>query len=349
MVTFGEFVKALLSNHLLAISMALVLGTIFVNGATDAANSIAEAVGTRAISFRKAIAMSVVCEFLGLAVSMRLSAAVAETIERMVDFGGDPYTAIIALCAAMVGIVLWGGAAWAFGIPTSESHALIAGLTGAAIALQGGVAGVNWAEWSKVIWGLVLSIAVGVALGFALSRFLRWMFAETTYSQATALFSRLQVVGAGFGAFMHGAQDGQKFLSTAMLAVMLSTGQSTQTQVTYPVWLMVLCASVLSLGVASGGAKIVKTVGTKVVKMEMYQGAAASLSAALSLLMATVWGLPVSTTNTKTAAIVGAGCSKNVRLVNWSVAREMVLTWVLTFPGCGLVGYVLARVFLWLL
>lgn len=346
MVTFGEFVQALLSNHLLAVSMALVLGTIFVNGATDAANSIAEAVGTRAITFRKAVAMSVVCEFLGLAISMQFSTAVAQTIDRMVDFGGNPHTALIALCAAMVAIVVWGCAAWAFGIPTSESHALIAGLTGAAIALQGGVAGVNWAEWSKVIWGLALSLAVGLFLGFVISRLLRWLFAELTNRQANILFSRLQVVGAGFGAFMHGAQDGQKFMSTAMLAVMLSTGQSPQSQTSYPMWLMVLCATVLSLGVASGGSKIVATVGTKVVKMEMYQGAAASLSASLSLLLATVFGLPVSTTNTKTAAIVGAGCSKNPHLVNWSVAREMVMTWVLTFPGCGLVGFVLARVFL---
>lgn len=346
MVAFDEFVQALLSNRLLAVSMALVLGTIFVNGATDAANSIAEAVGTRAITFRKAVAMSVVCEFLGLAVSMRVTTAVAETIDRMVDFGGDPHAALIALCAAMVAIVVWGCTAWAFGIPTSESHALIAGLTGAAIALQGGIAGVNLAEWSKVIWGLVLSIAVGLALGFAISRLLRWVFAGITSHQANVLFSKLQVVGAGFGAFMHGAQDGQKFLSTAMLAVMLSTGQSPQSQTTYPVWLMVICASALSLGVASGGSKIVATVGTKVVKMEMYQGAAASLSAALSLLVATVWGLPVSTTNTKTAAIVGAGCSKNPHMVNWGVAREMVMTWVLTFPGCGLIGHVLARVFL---
>lgn len=188
----------------------------------------------------------------------------------------DPHTALIALCAAMVAIVVWGCAAWAFGIPTSESHALIAGLTGAAIALQGGVAGVNWAEWSKVIWGLVLSIAVGLALGFAISRLLRWTFAELANHQANVLFSKLQVAGAGLGAFMHGAQDGQKFLSTAMLAVMLSTGRSMQGQTSYPVWLMVLCASALSLGVAS----------------------------------------------------------------------DMVLTWVLTFPGCGLVGYVLARVFL---
>jgi PiT family inorganic phosphate transporter len=105
----------------------------------------------------------------------------------------------------MVAIVVWGCAAWAFGIPTSESHALIAGLTGAAIALQGGVAGVNWGEWSKVIWGLALSIAVGLALGFAISRLLRWAFAELANHQANVLFSKLQVAGAGLGAFMHGA------------------------------------------------------------------------------------------------------------------------------------------------
>ena len=346
MNTFADFIVLLASNPLLAVSMALVLGTIFVNGATDAANSIAEAVGTRAISFPKAIAMAVVCEFAGLAISVNISTAVADTIDHMVDFGGDPHTALIALCAAMVGIVVWGCAAWAFGIPTSESHALIAGLTGAAIALQGGIAGINWAEWSKVLWGLVLSVTLGVALGFCTTRAIRWLFVNLTNREAGILFARLQVAGAGFGAFMHGAQDGQKFLSTAMLAVMLATGDNTLTQNGYPIWLMALCATVLSLGVASGGARIVKTVGTGVVSMEKYQGAAASLSAGISLMLATLWGLPVSTTNTKTASIVGAGCSKSPRTVNWGVAREMVLTWVLTFPGCGAIGYALARVFL---
>ena len=346
MATLSDFIAMLTTNPALAVSMALVLGTIFVNGATDAANAIAEAVGTRAIKFPRAIAMSVVCEFAGLAVSVAVSTAVADTIDHMVDFGGDPHMALIALCAAMVGIVVWGCAAWYFGIPTSESHALIAGLTGAAIALQGGVGGVNWSEWSKVIWGLVLSIAIGLALGYVLSHALRWIFADLTNRDANILFSRFQVVGAGFGSFMHGAQDGQKFLSTAMMAIALATGSDTLAEGGYPLWLMALCASVLSLGVASGGVKIVKTVGTGVVSMEKYQGAAASISAGISLLLATLWGLPVSTTNTKTAAIVGAGCSKSIHTVNWGVAREMVMTWVLTFPGCGIIGYVLARIFL---
>ena len=346
METLGDFINMLATNPALAVSMALVLGTIFVNGATDAANSIAEAVGTRAIGFPKAIAMSVVCEFAGLVVSVCVSTAVAETIDHMVDFGGDPHMALIALCAAMVGIVVWGCAAWALGIPTSESHALIAGLTGAAIALQGGVQGVNFAEWSKVLWGLALSLVLGVLLGYFVSRALRWIFADLSNRDAGIVFSYFQVAGAGFGSFMHGAQDGQKFLSTAMLAVVLATGNESLADSGYPIWLMAICASVLSLGVASGGAKIVKTVGTGVVNMEKYQGAAASISAGISLLLATLWGLPVSTTNTKTAAIIGAGCSRSIRSVNWGVAREMVLTWVLTFPGCGLIGYVLARIFL---
>lgn len=346
MVTFDEFVRAFVSNHLLAVSMTLVLGTIFVNGATDAANSIAEAVGTRAITFRKAVAMSVVCEFLGLAVSMRVSTAVAETIDRMVDFGGDPHAALIALCAAMVAIVVWGCAAWAFGIPTSESHALIAGLSGAAIALQGGAGGINWAEWQKVLWGLALSTAAGFAMGYGLTKLIRelWAFAEPR--RANRFFGGLQIVGAGFGALMHGAQDGQKFLATAMLATQLATGARFDEGAGYPLWLMLACALLMASGTAVGGPKIVRTVGSDMVQMERYQGAAASLTAGISLLVATLSGLPVSTTHTKTASIMGAGAAKNVRSVNWSIAKDMLMAWVFTFPGCGLIGYVLARVFL---
>ena len=346
MLTFTAFVEALLSSKLLALSMILVAGTIFVNGATDAANSIAEAVGTRSISFGKATLMAVICEFFGLVISVAVSTAVADTISNMVDFGGDTHHALVALCAAMVAIVGWGGIAWVFGIPTSESHALIAGLSGAAIALQGGLAGINWAEWIKVIWGLALSTIGGFVLGYLLSNLLRHLLADTSYRQGNEFCGRLQVIGAGFGAFMHGAQDGQKFLSTAMLAIALSQGAGVETGMQYPMWLMLACATILGCGVATGGRKIVQTVGTKVVKMEKYQGAAASLSAGLSLLASSLFGLPVSTTHTKTSAIMGAGASRSLRHVNWSVAYDMVMTWVLTFPCCGLIGYILAWVFL---
>ena len=346
MLTFGRFLGAVTSDPLLALTMLLVIATLFVNGSTDAANSIAEAVGTRAISFRKAAVLAVICDFSGLVIATLVSTAVADTISHMVDFGGDPHAALVALAAAMVGIVAWGGVAWFFGIPTSESHALIAGLSGAAIAVSGGIDGINWDEWVKVLYGLAFSTIFGLVLGWALTKAIREIFAKANNAEMNRLFGHVQVVGAGFGAFMHGAQDGQKFMSTAMLATVLSMGGTLADMQGYPLWLMVGCAGFMSLGTAVGGKKIIKKVGSQMVPMEKYQGAAASISAGISLMLSSFGGMPVSTTHTKTAAIMGAGAAKSVRSVNWGIAVEMVNTWLLTFPGCGLIGYVLAWIFL---
>ena len=346
MQSFNVLAQNLSTNPLLLVSMLLVAGTIFVNGATDASNAIAEAVGTRSMTFRSAVIMAAICNFVGLVGSAVVSTAVAATISNMVDFGGDSHAALIALCAAMVGIVVWASVAWVFGIPTSESHALIAGLSGAAIALQGGVGGINWGEWQKVLWGLVLSTGGGYLAGFALTKLIREIWAFSDRRDADKFFGRLQVVGAGLGALMHGAQDGQKFLATAMLAISLATGFQVDGASGYPVWLMMLCAVLMAAGTAVGGPKIVRTVGSDMVKMERYQGAAASITAGISLLVATLSGLPVSTTHTKTASIMGAGAAKSIRSVNWLIAKDMVLAWVFTFPGCGIIGFVLARVFL---
>ena len=161
MISFSQFLDMVATNPFLAIVIVLILATIFVNGATDAANAIAEPVGTRSIDVNSAITVSVVCNFVGLVTMTMISTAVADTMSNMVDFGGDNHAALIALAAATVGIVAWGVGAWIFGIPTSESHALIAGLTGGAIAVSGGIAGVNLGEWAKVMYGLVLSTVLG--------------------------------------------------------------------------------------------------------------------------------------------------------------------------------------------
>ena len=145
---------------------------------------------------------------------------------------------------------------------------------------------------------------------------------------------------------MHGAQDGQKFMSTAMLAIALTVGKSVGDMGGFPLWLEVLCAGVMAIGTAIGGKKIIKKVGMEMVQLDKYQGFSASISATVSLFIATVTGLPVSTTHTKTAAIMGAGAAKDPRSVNWGVCKEMVLTWIFTFPGCGLIGFVLAKLFL---
>ena len=209
MIDFGQFIGMLQTNPFLAIVMFLVLGTIFVNGATDAANAIAEPVGTRAINVDSAIIMSVVCNFIGLIGMTFISTAVANTISGMVDFGGDTHAALIALAAATVGIVTWASIAWVFGIPTSESHALIAGLTGAALAVHGGFGGVNAHEWIKVIYGLVFSTLLGFFAGWALSKIIPLLCRNANRIQANEWFRKMQVVGAAGMATMHGAQDGQ--------------------------------------------------------------------------------------------------------------------------------------------
>ena len=346
MISFSQFLGMLAENPFLVVVMALVLGTIFVNGATDAANAIAEAVGTRSIGIDAAIVMSVICNFVGLVVMTFISTAVADTMSGMVDFGGDTHAALIALAAATVGIVSWGLGAWVFGIPTSESHALIAGLTGAALAVQGGLGGVNWNEWVKVIYGLVLSTVLGFAAGWAVAALIQAACRHSDRRRLDEGFGKLQVLGSAFVALMHGAQDGQKFMSTAMLAVALSVGKSVGDMGGFPLWLEVLCAGVMAIGTGIGGRRIIKKVGMEMVQLEKYQGFAASISASVSLLIATLTGLPVSTTHTKTAAIMGAGAAKNVRSVSWGVAKEMALTWLFTFPGCGLIGFLLAKLFL---
>ena len=344
LVDFSQFLVTVTENPFLAIVFILVLGTIFVNGATDAANAIAEPVGTRAIGVNEAIVMSVACNFLGLIVMTALSTAVADTMSNMVDFGGDTHKALIALAAATVGIVTWASIAWVFGIPTSESHALIAGLTGAALAL-GGADGVNLGEWMKVVYGLVLSTVLGFGAGWLVTKIIALACRNSDRRRVNDFFRKMQVLGAAGMATMHGAQDGQKFMSTAMLAILFSQGMTAE-GATFPLWLEVICAATMAIGTAIGGKRIIKKVGMEMVQLEQYQGFAASLSATASLLIATFTGLPVSTTHTSTSAMMGAGAAKNPRSVNWGVASELVYAWVFTFPGCGLIGFVLAKIFL---
>ncbi len=346
MVSFGQFLEIVSSNPFLAIVMVLVLGSIFVNGATDAANAIAEPVGTRSIGVNEAIVLSVVCNFVGLVVMSFISTAVADTMSGMVDFGGDTRVALIALAAATVAIVAWAVGAWIFGIPTSESHALIAGLTGSALAVHGGFGGVNGAEWIKVIYGLVFSTAGGLFAGWAIAKAIPRICHKADRRRANDFFGRMQILGAAGVALMHGAQDGQKFMSTAMMAIALSANIGIADMGGFPLWIEVLCAAFMAVGTAVGGKRIIKKVGMSMVQLDKYQGFAASASATASLLVATLTGMPVSTTHAKTAAIMGAGAAENVRSVNWGIAKEMVLTWVFTFPGCGLIGFALTKLFL---
>lgn len=344
-VELNEFLQQMFRNPLMAVTVLLTLGVILVNGWTDAPNAIATCVSTRAIKPKPAIIMAAVFNFLGVLVMTMVNAKVAATIYNMVDFGGNTGEATMALCAALFAIVVWAVAAWRFGIPTSESHALIAGLSGAAIALHGGVDGINGAEWIKVIYGLVLSTALGFGVGFGAVRTVERLCRRKDRIKTVGFFKNAQVAGGAAMAFMHGAQDGQKFMGVFMLGIFLVNGNANVTDFSIPIWLMVLCSVVMGLGTSIGGYRIIKSVGMDMVKLETYQGFSADLGAALCLLLASLTGIPVSTTHTKTTSIMGVGFSKRISAVNWKIVNEMVLTWILTFPGCGLLGYIMVKAF----
>ena len=326
-VSFAGFCQQVFSNPVLMVTVLLTLGVIFVNGWTDAPNAIATCIATRCLKVRTAIMMSAVFNFLGVLVMTHINSSVASTISNMVDFGGQTDEALIALCAALFSIVVYSVAASVFGIPTSESHSLIAGLTGAAIAIHNGVGGVNFDEWVKVLYGLVLSLALGFFMGWVICKI-------------------ITLICAAFMSFMHGAQDGQKFIGVLFLGVAFCNGQSSVEGMLIPVWLMLLCSTVMGVGTSVGGEKIIKSVGMDMVKLEKFQGFSADLAGAVCLLLSSVFGIPVSTTHTKTSAIMGVGAVKRLSAINFGVVKDMMLTWIFTFPGCGLISFVVAKIFI---
>ena len=348
-LSLSYFVQEVTSNPVMLVTVALTLGVIFVNGWTDAPNAIATCIGTRSMGVRSAILTSAVFNFLGVLIMTHINSSVASTISNMVDFGTNTHEALIALCAALFSIVVYSVVAARFGIPTSESHSLIAGLSGAAIAMHNGVDGINMQEWIKVIYGLVLSLALGFAIGWIFCKLITIICANTDRRKANNFFQGAQIFGAAAMSFMHGAQDGQKFIGVLFLGVAFCNGQNSVSGMIIPVWLMLLCSATMGLGTSVGGEKIIKSVGMDMVKLEKYQGFAADLSAAFCLLISSVFGIPVSTTHTKTSAIMGVGAVKRITAINFGAVKDMMLTWVFTFPGCGLISFVMAKLFMMIL
>ena len=340
------FIQQVLTNPALMVTTLLTLGVIFVNGWTDAPNAIATCVTTRCMRVRSAVIMAAVFNFLGVFIMTQLNASVASTISNMVDFGGNTHEALIALCAALFSIVVYSVIASLFGIPTSESHSLIAGLSGAAIAIQSGIGGINMDEWVKVLYGLVASLVIGFAMGWVVCKLVTVICAGMDRRRTNGFFKYAQIVGAASMSFMHGAQDGQKFIGVLFLGMAFCNGQSSVAGVVIPVWLMLLCSTVMGVGTSVGGEKIIKSVGMDMVRLEKYQGFAADLSAAACLLLSSLFGIPVSTTHTKTSAIMGVGAVKRLSAINYSVVKDMMLTWVFTFPGCGLISFAMAKLFM---
>ena len=302
----------------------LVLAVIFVNGWTDAPNAIATAVGSGAMSFRRGVALAAVCNFMGAALACLCFPAVADTIGELVTFS-SPQMALAALNAALLSIVLWSVAAWRFGLPTSESHALLAGLSGGAFALGAGAASLSAGAWIRALAGLALSLPAGVLAGRVFRRALAGRVRRPAVWQRG---------GAALTALLHGVQDGQKFLALLLLTDGLD-GELSYSRLT----LALLTAGVMALGTALGGGPIVEKVGSELATLSPADGLAADLGAGLVLLICSALGLPASTTHAKVAAICGAGRGTDRRVMG-----QMAGAWALTFPACGAMAFLLTRV-----
>lgn len=321
----------------LVIVIVLVCASIFVNGWTDAPNAITTVVSTRVLSPKAAVGLAAIFNLLGV---MLMGTAVAETISKMISLqpGND---ALITLAAAQIAIVSWAVGAWKFGIPTSESHALIAGLTGAALA-GGGLETVSWEAWQKVLLGLGISSVLGFISGWLVTAGVSKTFGRMQRRRANRFFSIGQVVSASAMAFSHGAQDGQKFMGVLAFALMMGGVVPNTGTFVIPIWIMVGCSAMMAFGTSIGGYRIIKTMGMDMVKIEKYQGFSSEVAASVCMIGATVMGIPLSTTNTKGTALMGAAAARRVSNVNWGVVKEMLTAWVLTFPACGLIGYLMA-------
>ena len=312
----------------LTVSLArlLVLAVIFVNGWTDAPNAIATAVGSGALTFRRGVALAAVCNFAGAALACLCFPAVADTVGGLVAFG-DPRSTVCVLNAAMLSIVLWAVAAWRFGLPTSESHALLAGLSGGALALGGGLARLSARAWLMALAGLGLSLPAGVLAGRLFQRILEGRLRRPSVGQRWA---------AALTALLHGVQDGQKFLAL----LLLTDGLDGAVNASRPA-LALLTAAVMALGTALGGRPIVEKVGAELASLSPADGLAADLGAGLVLAVCSALGLPASTTHAKVAAVFGAGRGADNRVMG-----QMAGAWALTFPACGAMAFVLTRLML---
>lgn len=328
-------------SPILPIALLLVCASVFVNGWTDAPNAIATVVSTRVLPPRVAVVMAAVFNLVGI---MCFGSAVASTIANLVNVGTG-MNPLVAVCAAQLSIVIWSVSAWKFGIPTSESHALIAGLMGAGIAYNG-VATFEFGPFAKVLWGIFISTVVGFLASYAVTKLIGFLFRRMKRSRANRFFSGGQMVSAALMATSHGAQDGQKFMGVFVLVLLLAENRTVPANVPIAPWIMFLCALIMGIGTSVGGYRIIKTMGVDMVKLEKYQGFSAEIVASSCMLITTVFsGIPLSTTNTKGSAMMGAGAARRFSDVNWSVAKEMVMAWVLTFPVCLFLGYIMTKLF----
>jgi PiT family inorganic phosphate transporter len=322
--------------------IAIFLAFLFelANGWTDAPNSIATVVSTRVLRPLQAVVMAGVLNLVGAL----LGTAVAETIASgIVD---ARFVTVETIAAAVFGATIWALGAQYFGLPSSESHALIAGLLGAGFA-AGGIEGLEFSGAEKALIGLVTSPVGGFFLGLAIMVGIYWLFKRWRPNLVRRVFGKAQIGSAGFMALSHGMNDAQKTMGIVALLIFLNENPGTPLpdEFSIDLWIIVSCAVVMGVGTLIGGWRVIRTIGLKLTKLEPVNGFAAETGAAAVISGAAQLGIPVSTTHAIGSSIMGVGATERLSAVRWGVAGQVVMAWILTWPPCFVLGYLLDRVF----
>ncbi|MFH1169550.1 MAG: inorganic phosphate transporter [Chloroflexota bacterium] len=331
------------SLAILVLVIILAIGFGAVNGWNDAANAIATVIGTRVLSPRNAIIMAAILNFAGAATGL----AVAHTIGKgILAPEAITYPTVIS---ALVSIIIWGSLASYLGLPISLHHGFIAALAAAGMAVAGGQA-VVWGVMERIMAAVVVAPLLGFIGGFFLMTAIYWIFRHTAPAKVRGLFGNLQIFSAAFMAYSHGKNDGQMPIGVMTMALVIYYKDpgiwdrlSLFDSRTW--WIIVISAAAISAGTAIGGRRVIRTLGLKVTTLRPVHGFAAETSAATVIEIASHFGIPVSTTHSISASIMGVGATRRFSAVRWGIAGNIVTAWVLTFPICGVLGYF----FSWLL
>jgi PiT family inorganic phosphate transporter len=332
-----------ISAWTLALLIGVALAFDFMNGFHDGANSISTIVATGALTPRQAVAFAAFFNFVAIWIfHLKVAATIGKgTVD---PHFVDHYVIFGALCGALA----WNIITWYYGIPSSSSHALVGGLVGATMANAGGLEPIIWSGFGKILIFIIISPLVGFAIGGLLMVATAWAFRNSSPYQAGRWFSKAQLVAAAAYSLGHGGNDAQKTIGVIWL-LLISAGAATNDVDTLPNWVIYSCYFAIAWGTYLGGWRIVKTMGSKITKLSPVSGSCASMGGALSLALATLGGIPVSTTHTITGAIVGVGTAQDVKAVRWAVTLNLVVAWVLTIPAAGLIAalfWLLGRNFL---
>lgn len=319
-----------------ALFMVIVLIVIcaltfdFINGFHDTANAIATSVSTKALTPRRAIILASTMNFVG---AMTFT-GVAQTITSGIADPFDLNNGTTVILAALLAAIAWNLITWYFGIPSSSSHALIGGITGAVIA-SAGFGAIQYKGFLKILEGLLISPFIAFGVGFIIYGIIKVIFRNSNLAKTNKRFRMVQVLTAAGQSYAHGTNDAQKSMGIITMALIVG-GMHETTDV--PLWVQASCALAMALGTSIGGWRIIKTVGGKIMKIRPVNGVAADVTGAVVIFGATLFHLPVSTTHVISSAILGVGSSHRVKGVNWGVAKRMVVTWLITLPISAVIG-----------